>query len=56
MMTEGARYDEIWDAINKSGIEAYDEMGNPITTGGLASEALKSIGANTITHPTKPNN
>lgn len=52
MLNEGARYDNIWDAIQKSGVEAYDEMGNPLTSGSMATEALKAIGANTVTHPT----
>ena len=50
---EGARYDEIWRDIADSGPEAYHpDTGEVYSPGGFASEALRNIGASSLTHPT----
>jgi hypothetical protein len=52
---EGGTLDEIWETVaNARGMEAYDpDTGTPLTSGGLASEIVKALGANTVTHATE---
>jgi hypothetical protein len=55
LMQEGGTLDDIWEAVaNSRGLQAYDpDTGTPLTSGGLASEVVKALGANTVTHPTE---
>lgn len=52
---EGGTLDDIWETVaNARGMEAYDpDTGTPLTSGGLASEVVKALGANTVTHATE---
>lgn len=52
---EGGTLDEIWEAVaNAKNLRAYDpDTGTPLTSGGLASEVVKALGANTVTHATE---
>jgi len=56
LVSSGGTLDEVWDAVAKSRREfnAYDpDTGDPITKEGLASQVVKELGANTVTHPTE---
>lgn len=55
LSTQGGTLDEIWDAVaNSRGLQAYDpDTGMQVTSGGLATEVVKALGANTVTHPTE---
>lgn len=52
---EGGTLDEIWEAVaDAKNLQAYDpDTGTPLTSGGLASEVVKALGANTVTHATE---
>jgi hypothetical protein len=51
-MLEGGDLGSLWKAIKKSNHEAYDDEGSMVSPGGLATEYVKAMGADTITHPT----
>jgi len=55
LMQEGGTLDDIWETVaNARGMQAYDpDTGTPLTSGGLASEVVKALGANTVTHATE---
>jgi hypothetical protein len=56
LMSTGGSLDDVWNAVanSRGRLDAYDPFtGDPLTKQGFATEIVKELGANTITHPTE---
>lgn len=53
LQSDGGTLGDLWNAVRKSNIESYDDMGEPLSSGGIASAAVRAAGGDTVTHPTE---
>ena len=56
LMSTGGSLDDVWNAVanSRGSINIYDPYtGDPLTKQGFATQIVKELGANTITHPTE---
>lgn len=49
---EGGDLGSIWKMIKRANPDAYTDEGSMVSPGGLASEYVKALGADTVVHPT----